>query len=245
MMFPVFMGKLSIFNEWTYLGMSSLFVAGVGLLYVRPVRRVPFAWLIAFFVALGLAGQNRYTLDPAWKTGPLCFGKWWPAFFPFSEFRVPGRWHFVLCTTLAVGLAIGSDALLSKLKASRRAVLSIAIFAVMGFDLLRWPLPICKAAPQQAGILTAEARGGTVLDVPVGIISGQGHSLGHYEKETLLRQMKHGRPVLSANVSRLPNDVVATRKSDAELSAFLDAQAGGEITTARGQAGLAGLSQAL
>src|SRR5690606_4983780 len=47
-----------------------------------------------------------------------------------------------------------------------------------------------------------------------------------------LRQMTHGWPVLSVNVSRLPNDLVAARKADRELIAWTTIQDG--ETTATG-----------
>jgi hypothetical protein len=228
--YPEFIGKLSSFNEYTYLGMVSLALAFIGMLYVQQWRRVVI-WIAAFLLALGFAGANRYSMEPAWPTGPLSFGRWWPAVFPLSEFRVPGRWQFALCAALAVCLAFGSDALLGRIQCrNRRWTVAALFFVAMVFDLLRWPLPIFEAQLIDAGIpLATSDSGKTVLDVPVGIISGQGHSLGDFRRETLLRQMVHGRPILSANVSRLPNDVVTRRK--AELATWLSIQGGETGTT--------------
>lgn len=228
--FPNFMGKISLFNEWTYLGMVAFFIAGVGMLYVRPLRRGA-AWIFAFVLFLGLGAGNRYSVELGYASGALTFGRWWPDFFPFSQFRVPGRWQFALCTALAIGLAISVDALLYRRSSipgvvpfrSKRAVLALLITAAIGFDQMRWPLPVCEARPVDAGIPT---MGDAVLDIPVGIRSGQGHSLGQFDTGTLLRQMIHGRPVLSANVSRLPDDVMKRLKSDAELTAFFIIQNG-------------------
>jgi hypothetical protein len=230
-MYPEFIGKFPGISEYTYLGMVGLFVAFVGLV-VRRDWRAALAWAGAFVVALGLAGANRYTLDPAWPEGhPLSFGRWWPTLFPLSEFRVPGRWQFALCTALAVGVALGVDGLLRRKRPAGRALLATIIFILMAFDLLRWPMPLVEARPLESAIAPRNMNAGAVLDIPVGIRSGTGHSVGQFDRETLLRQMVHGRPVLSANAARLANNVVAERQADKELQALVAVQSGDEQST--------------
>jgi len=244
-LFSIYEGKLSVFNEWTYLGMAAFLIAGVGLLYVRPIKKI-LPWTLAFFAALGLAAGNRLSLERGWAARPWDFGQWWPKSFPFSEFRVPGRWQFALCTTLSVGLALGCHALLyraaskdgsapssgtpSRIPGKKRMVVALSMMLLIAIDQTRWPMPICPARPLQAGIAPGPFVGGsadatgTVLDIPVGITSGQGHSLGQFDVNTLLRQMTHGRPLLSVNVSRLPNDIYLKREHDRELMALLRVQ---------------------
>lgn len=214
---------VSMYNEWAYLGAIGFFVAAVGLLYLKPWRQAAL-WAMAFFVVLGLGSGNRYSDT----TGIFSFGKLWPAFFPFSEFRVSSRWQFALCVIVAIALALGVNALFH-VKLKRLAVKQIFLFSVtalMAFDLMRWPLPICPATPINSGIPVRAATDGarTVLDVPVGIVSGQGHQMGIIDNENLRRQLHHQRPLVYGNISRLPKDVYETYLADAELQAFFRAQ---------------------
>lgn len=230
---PEFIGKLSSFNEYTYLGMVPLAVGFIGVLYLQHWRAVA-AWVAAFILALGFGGQNAFSAEPAWTGTPLSFGKYWPQLFPFTEFRVPGRWQFALCTVTALLFAWGCQGLLQRVNGARARRMALGVvWAALLFDLTRWPMPLVKAVPTAGGISVANADDhGAVLDVPVGIISGQGHSVGQYDPAVLLRQMAHGRPVLSANVSRLPNDIVARRKQDAAFMRWTALQAGEAPTSA-------------
>ncbi len=215
---------ISVFNEYTYLGAVSLLIAAIGALIQREHLRF-LIWVIAFLLALGLSGANSYTSQPAWPGTLLAFGKHWPTQFPFAEFRVPGRWQFALCAVLAVGVALGSDSLFHRLRRFNRTALLTLLLFLLAFDLMRFPVPLTPAQPLLSGIKPSKnAAPGTVLDIPVGVISGQGHRLGTYHRETLRRQMNHGRPIISAYVARLPTDVITKRQNDPELTALLKIQ---------------------
>jgi hypothetical protein len=235
LVFPDLKGVVGVFNEWPYLGMVGFFFAALGLLFVRPLR-LTIPWIVAFVIALGLGSGNRYSYLHGDAGGFITFGRYWPAVFPFAEFRVPGRWQFALCVILSITLALSVDALLNLPRHAavprRRQVIAFGISLLVAFDLVRWPLPLCPAEPLPAGIPPAsEGATGTVLDIPVGMTSGMGHYLGQFVPETLRRQMAHERPVLSVNVSRLPNDVINDLKRDPELTAFFSVQSGSFLAT--------------
>jgi len=222
-------GSISQFNEYAYLGVVAFFIAGIAFVVCSNRRRM-IIWVFAFLLALGFSGANSYTPIPEWPGTPLAFGKWWPRSFPFSDFRVPGRWQFALCTIVAVGLALGSDSLLNRIGQRRsRTGLWAGIFGLLLFDLVRAPMPVVEAIALKSGLDGTPS--GTALDVPVGIKGGQGYNLGEFDDATLMRQMSHGRPVLSAYVSRLPVDIVKERHADPELVEFLRVQVDGELTS--------------
>ncbi len=214
---------VSTYNEYTYLGIVGFIVAATGLLLVRPLTKVALI-ITVFLLLLGLGSGNSHSNPTAPGFSLSAIGYLWPTSFPFSEFRVPGRWHFALCALLAIALAQGADALIRRRFPRPRASAAfvIVLTAIMAFDLNRWPFPICPATPIATGI--SPHKSGTVLDIPTGIQSGQGHQMGIIDNHTLRRQLDHSRPLIYGNVARLPNDVYNQLLADLELQTFFQAQ---------------------
>ena len=227
---------ISAYNEYTYLGVVALFVGAVGLLKTdRPWQAA--VWVVAFLLALGFGGGNSLTPEPEWRTGPLSFGRYWPTFFPFAEFRVPSRWHFALCAAVAVALALGTHGLLRALaapdKALRRRVFMGVLPALLLFDLIRYPVPVFDASPLESGLDgAAEVHpNGVALDFPVGLNTGTGNNWGDWRQEALMRQMSHGMKSFSGHVSRHANNVIAARKTDDDFNALLAVQSNDTAST--------------
>lgn len=214
--------------ESTYLGGTALVLSGLAVFTLKRCKTTA-VLLIAFAAFLLLSTGNMYTEYPGIPR-PFNFGKLWPMVGILEQFRVPARWHFAAVTVLAFLAAKGVQFLLDRPNQWYRlaAVFSVLILAV---DTWSGRMAITPSTADNWFLKNKlPGKKGTLLAFPVGIASGSGGGIGLFQGTQLLDQMEHERPLLSGYLGRISNTILDQRRSDKELSALLQLQAGETVS---------------
>lgn len=213
--------------ESTYLGVTALVLSCFALVTLKTCKTTA-VLLIALVAFLLLSTGNVYTEYPGIPR-PLNFGKLWPMVGILEQFRVPARWHFAAVTVLAFLAAKGVQFLLDR---SNRWYRAAAVFSVLVLAVDTWPgrMAITPSTADNWFLKNKLPGKGTLLAFPVGIASGSGGGIGLFQGTQLLDQMEHERPLLSGYLGRISNTILDQRRSDKELSALLQLQAGETVS---------------
>lgn len=198
-----------------WLGVAPLFLAGCAIQFKRcdpAVRRWMFIGLVCAIWALG----PHLTMF-GWNTGmilPQAFLRYVPI---AANARIPGRAMVIVYLALAILGAVG----VSELRARRSSALVAAAIVVLLVDFWAAPFPTTAAeCPPIYNVLRTRTERGAVAELPLGVADGFGE-ITPLDRQVLVCQFVHERPILGGVVARLSPKVVAAYRSDPLLAWML------------------------
>jgi hypothetical protein len=206
---------INAIESGAWLGIVPLILFGCAIAYRRrdpAVRRWIFIGAVFGIWALG---PHLYVFG--WNSGmilPQALLRYIPI---AANARIPGRAMVIVYLALAMLGAVG----FSELRARRSFAWSALAIVLLFVDFVAAPFPTTAVeCPSIYEVLRNRPERGAVADLPLGIADGFG-DITPMNRQVLVCQLVHERPILGGVVARLSPNVVAAYRADPLLGWLL------------------------
>jgi hypothetical protein len=198
----------------TYIGLCVLLLSALGVV-VRRRERQPVGLLLAISLVFAVLSLGSHLKVVGIQTGIPLPGLLLTEIPILRLARAPGRHVVVAMLGFAVLAGAGWERLGPRW-------LRGGVLGLLAFEYAALPLPLLSTQVAPVYHRLAEVAGDfAVLEVPFGVQDGRG-ALGWPDNGQIFAQSVHGRPIVAANVSRLPREMWPVMLSTPVIGTLLD-----------------------